>query len=104
MIKEAASQTALGQARLVFWRDAINDIFAVSHASGALVFYQCSFSTGPRVILLRLDSMKRHRGVAWRRTTFSGSSKPGSVCAPDLILILRTDVVCRLKSCTVNHI
>ncbi|KAG8214480.1 isoprenoid synthase domain-containing protein, partial [Butyriboletus roseoflavus] len=28
MIKEAVSQTTLGQARLVFWRDAVKDIFA----------------------------------------------------------------------------
>ncbi|KAI9454819.1 isoprenoid synthase domain-containing protein [Boletus coccyginus] len=28
MIREAVSQTALGQARLVFWRDAVKDVFA----------------------------------------------------------------------------
>ena len=87
MIKEVVSQTALGQARLVFWRDAVKDIFAVSHALGVFVSYQCSRRTSLRGIPLRLDSTKQHRGVAWRRTTFRGSSKPGSVCAPDSVLI-----------------
>lgn len=47
MIREAVSQTALGQARLVFWRDAVKDIFAVSLALGIFVLYQCFVEQAP---------------------------------------------------------
>ncbi|KAG9315907.1 isoprenoid synthase domain-containing protein [Chiua virens] len=52
MIKEGVSQTTLGQARLMFWRDAVKDIFAVSHA------------TSPRGTPSRLGSMTQRKGVA----------------------------------------
>lgn len=87
MIKEAVSQTTLGQARLVFWRDAVKDIFAVSHASGVFGFFQYPCRTSPRGTQLRLDSTKPHRRVTWRHTTFRGLSKPGSVYALDLVLL-----------------
>jgi hypothetical protein len=72
MIKEAVSQTTLGQTRLLFWRDAVKDIFAVSRMSVKYGDHQLSRRTNRRGIPSHLVSMKQHKRAAWHRTTFKG--------------------------------
>ncbi|KIJ64453.1 hypothetical protein HYDPIDRAFT_90439 [Hydnomerulius pinastri MD-312] len=110
MVKEAVSQTTLGQARLVFWRDAIKDIFDVSEEIGnkpprhpiALALYEATQRSrlAPYHFQRIIEAREQELHSQTHMTVESATSHAESTASTFLYILLS---LLNLPSATLSH-
>ncbi|KIK86876.1 hypothetical protein PAXRUDRAFT_693145 [Paxillus rubicundulus Ve08.2h10] len=104
MIKEAVSQTSLGQARLLFWRDAVRDIFANKPPRHpiALGLYQATQTSrlAPYHFQRIIEAREQELHAQSHLTTESITSHAESTASTFLYLLLS---LLNLPSATLSH-